>query len=141
MIVPAALEWHDQRADHLLKLCLRAAEPLFGLWLSLGSPTAAEGLARTGFDWLGIDMEHASNDTRCDQAVARNRRRTFADRGYRAGTVERRLARQASARCRCARWAARPPMVRDAGFNGIALAAALSWMVRAARDALQAVRR
>ncbi|MCG1041059.1 2-dehydro-3-deoxyglucarate aldolase [Mycetohabitans sp. B8] len=46
-----------------LKPRLREAEPLFGLWLSLGSPTAAEALTHAGFDWLCIDMEHAPNDT------------------------------------------------------------------------------
>jgi 2-dehydro-3-deoxyglucarate aldolase len=47
-----------------LKPRLREREPLYGLWLSLASPTAAEALAHAGFDWLCIDMEHAANDTR-----------------------------------------------------------------------------
>ena len=39
-------------------------EPLYGLWLSLGSESAAEALAHAGYDWLCIDMEHAPNDSR-----------------------------------------------------------------------------
>jgi 2-dehydro-3-deoxyglucarate aldolase len=46
-----------------LKTRLREAEPLYGLWLSLGSDSAAEALAHAGFDWLLIDMEHAPNDS------------------------------------------------------------------------------
>ncbi len=46
-----------------LKERLREAEPLFGLWLSMGSETAAEALAHAGFDWLLIDMEHTPNDS------------------------------------------------------------------------------
>jgi hypothetical protein len=39
-----------------LKLRLKEPDPLFGLWLSLGSDSAAEALAHAGFDWLLIDM-------------------------------------------------------------------------------------
>ncbi|MDI7048331.1 aldolase/citrate lyase family protein, partial [Escherichia coli] len=46
-----------------LKQRLKEADPLFGLWLSLGSDSAAEALAHAGFDWLLIDMEHAPNDS------------------------------------------------------------------------------
>lgn len=46
-----------------LKVRLKEAEPLYGLWLSLASADAAEALAHAGFDWLCIDMEHAPNDT------------------------------------------------------------------------------
>jgi len=47
-----------------LKLRLKDPDPLFGLWLSLGSDSAAEALAHAGFDWLCIDMEHSANDSR-----------------------------------------------------------------------------
>lgn len=47
-----------------LKQRLRDTEPLFGLWLSLGSENVAEALAHAGYDWLCIDMEHAPNDAR-----------------------------------------------------------------------------
>ncbi len=46
-----------------LKGRLRESDPLYGLWLSLGSPSAAEALAHAGFDWLCIDTEHAPNDS------------------------------------------------------------------------------
>ncbi|WP_118183282.1 HpcH/HpaI aldolase family protein [Paraburkholderia phosphatilytica] len=46
-----------------LKQRLHEPDALFGLWLSLGSDTAAEALAHAGFDWLLIDMEHAPNDS------------------------------------------------------------------------------
>lgn len=47
-----------------LKSRLREPDPLYGLWLSLGSPSAAEALAHAGFDWLCIDSEHTPNDSR-----------------------------------------------------------------------------
>ncbi|CAB3810322.1 4-hydroxy-2-oxo-heptane-1,7-dioate aldolase [Paraburkholderia caffeinitolerans] len=46
-----------------LKERLKEAEPLYGLWLTMGSETAAEALAHAGFDWLLIDMEHSPNDS------------------------------------------------------------------------------
>src|ERR1700761_6721645 len=46
-----------------LKLRLNEPDPLYGLWLSLGSASAAEALAHAGFDWLLIDMEHSPNDS------------------------------------------------------------------------------
>lgn len=46
-----------------LKQRLKEADTLFGLWLSLGSDSAAEALAHAGFDWLLIDMEHAPIDS------------------------------------------------------------------------------
>ncbi|WP_199543037.1 HpcH/HpaI aldolase family protein [Paraburkholderia kururiensis] len=46
-----------------LKERLKEAGPLYGLWLSMGSETAAEALAHAGFDWLLIDMEHTPNDS------------------------------------------------------------------------------
>ena len=39
---------------------LRAGETLFGTFAGLGSPVAAELLARAGFDWLLIDLEHGA---------------------------------------------------------------------------------
>jgi 2-keto-3-deoxy-L-rhamnonate aldolase RhmA len=44
--------------DTTIKQRLDAGETLFGAFLALGSPLAAEALARTGFDWLLIDLEH-----------------------------------------------------------------------------------
>jgi 2-dehydro-3-deoxyglucarate aldolase len=42
-----------------LKRRLAAGEPTVGTWITLGHPSIAEVLARAGFDWLVIDMEHS----------------------------------------------------------------------------------
>jgi 4-hydroxy-2-oxoheptanedioate aldolase len=42
-----------------VKAALKAGKPSVGTWLSLGSITAARFMARTGLDWLTIDMEHS----------------------------------------------------------------------------------
>ena len=44
------------------KQALAAGRDQIGLWLALASPTAAEAMAGSGFDWLLIDCEHAPND-------------------------------------------------------------------------------
>src|SRR6267378_7734414 len=41
---------------------LRAGQPAVGTWLSLGSITAARFLARAGFAWLTVDIEHSLVD-------------------------------------------------------------------------------
>jgi 4-hydroxy-2-oxoheptanedioate aldolase len=41
---------------------LRRGEPTFGTWLSLGDLYATRVLARLGWDWLTLDMEHAPID-------------------------------------------------------------------------------
>jgi 4-hydroxy-2-oxoheptanedioate aldolase len=41
-----------------LRSRLQAGETLYGSFASLGSPVATEILARVGFDWLMIDLEH-----------------------------------------------------------------------------------
>lgn len=46
-----------------LKQRLAAGEQLFGCWLSLASPMAAEALACAGFDFLVVDGEHSPADT------------------------------------------------------------------------------
>lgn len=45
-----------------LKQRLLARQPLFGCWLSLASPMAAEALALAGFDFLVVDAEHSPAD-------------------------------------------------------------------------------
>jgi 4-hydroxy-2-oxoheptanedioate aldolase len=45
-----------------VKRALKAGEPSVGTWLSLGSITAARFLARTGFAWLTVDIEHSLVD-------------------------------------------------------------------------------
>ncbi len=47
-----------------LKEKLAAGEVLYGIWLGLADPYAAEIAATSGFDWLLIDGEHAPNDIR-----------------------------------------------------------------------------
>lgn len=38
---------------------LRGGQPSVGSWLSLCSPVAAEMMARVGWDWLVVDVEHS----------------------------------------------------------------------------------
>jgi 4-hydroxy-2-oxoheptanedioate aldolase len=45
-----------------VKQKLRAGTPSFGTWLSLGNLLATRVLARMGFDWLTLDMEHQAFD-------------------------------------------------------------------------------
>jgi 4-hydroxy-2-oxoheptanedioate aldolase len=48
---PAVIDLHDR---------LRAGETLYGSFVGLGSPVATEIVARAGFDWLVIDLEHGA---------------------------------------------------------------------------------
>ncbi len=45
-----------------VKQALKAGQPAVGTWLSLGSITAARFLARAGFAWLTVDIEHSLVD-------------------------------------------------------------------------------
>jgi 4-hydroxy-2-oxoheptanedioate aldolase len=45
-----------------VKTTLREGRPSVGTWLSLGNITAARFLARSGFDWLTVDIEHSLVD-------------------------------------------------------------------------------
>ena len=45
-----------------MKARLAAGETLFGSFLTLGSPLAAETLGLAGFDWLLVDLEHGGGD-------------------------------------------------------------------------------
>lgn len=42
-----------------VKAALAEGRAQVGTWLSLASPTAARYMARVGFDWLNLDMEHS----------------------------------------------------------------------------------
>jgi 4-hydroxy-2-oxoheptanedioate aldolase len=42
-----------------VKRALKAGQPSVGTWLSLGSITAARFMARAGFAWLTVDIEHS----------------------------------------------------------------------------------
>lgn len=46
------------------KAALAARRRQIGLRLALANPLSAELIARAGFDWLLIDLEHAPNDLR-----------------------------------------------------------------------------
>jgi 2-dehydro-3-deoxyglucarate aldolase len=43
-----------------LKEKLKSNEITIGSWITLGHPSIAEILARAGFDWLTVDMEHSA---------------------------------------------------------------------------------
>lgn len=43
-----------------VKAALREGKAQVGTWLSLASPLAARYMARTGFHWLTLDIEHSS---------------------------------------------------------------------------------
>jgi 2-keto-3-deoxy-L-rhamnonate aldolase RhmA len=43
-----------------LKARLKARELTVGSWITLADPSLAEIMARSGFDWLTIDMEHSA---------------------------------------------------------------------------------
>jgi 4-hydroxy-2-oxoheptanedioate aldolase len=45
-----------------VKRALKAGQPQVGTWLSMGSTVAARFLARVGFSWLTVDMEHTHTD-------------------------------------------------------------------------------
>jgi 4-hydroxy-2-oxoheptanedioate aldolase len=47
---------------NLVKEKLRRGEPTFGTWLSLGDLYATRVMARAGFDWLTLDIEHSAID-------------------------------------------------------------------------------
>ena len=42
-----------------VKQLLKAGQPAIGTWLSLGNIPAARLMARSGFDWLTVDVEHS----------------------------------------------------------------------------------
>lgn len=43
-----------------LKQRLRSGKPAIGSWITLGHPAIAEIMARAGFDWLVVDLEHST---------------------------------------------------------------------------------
>lgn len=45
-----------------IKQKLREGKPTFGTWLSLGNLHATRVLARSGWEWLTLDLEHAAFD-------------------------------------------------------------------------------
>ena len=53
-----------------VKRKLQQGKPTFGTWLSLGDLFATRVLARVGFDWLTLDMEHSAIDCESDILAA-----------------------------------------------------------------------
>lgn len=45
---------------HSLKKRLSDREITIGSWLTLSDPSIAEIMAKSGFDWLVLDMEHGA---------------------------------------------------------------------------------
>lgn len=43
-----------------LKARIATRELTFGSWITLGHPAVAEIMARSGFDWLTVDLEHSA---------------------------------------------------------------------------------
>jgi 4-hydroxy-2-oxoheptanedioate aldolase len=48
--------------ENAVKRKLRTGQVSVGTWLSLGNVLAARYLARAGFDWLNVDLEHSATD-------------------------------------------------------------------------------
>lgn len=48
--------------ENRVKRLLQEGKATAGAWLQLTSPMSAELMARAGFDWLIVDMEHAPGD-------------------------------------------------------------------------------
>jgi 4-hydroxy-2-oxoheptanedioate aldolase len=48
--------------ENTVKRALHAGKPQIGTWLTLGSIAGARFLARAGFPWLTVDMEHTHTD-------------------------------------------------------------------------------
>ena len=60
-----------------VKRLLKAGKPALGTWLSLASITAARFMARSGLDWLTVDIEHSL----CDWETAAHIFASVADAG------------------------------------------------------------
>jgi 4-hydroxy-2-oxoheptanedioate aldolase len=60
-----------------VKRALKSGQPSVGTWLSLGSIVASRFLARAGFDWLTVDIEH----THLDWETATHMFASIADAG------------------------------------------------------------
>jgi len=59
----------DQHTITPLKANLKAGSLTIGSWITLASPETAEIMARAGFDWLVIDMEHSVIDVPAAQSI------------------------------------------------------------------------
>ena len=45
---------------HDIRARLAQDKPTVGTWLQIPSPDVAELMARAGYDWVAVDMEHGS---------------------------------------------------------------------------------
>src|SRR5580765_2505981 len=63
--------------SNTVKRALREGKTSIGTWLSLGSITAARFMARAGFTWLTVDIEHSL----CDWETAAHIFASVADAG------------------------------------------------------------
>src|SRR5712692_11226352 len=59
--------WYDYLEEEKMrtnqvKEKLKRGEPVLGAWLSLPSVPSARIMARLGFDWLVVDMEHSAQN-------------------------------------------------------------------------------
>ena len=58
-----------------LKEKLQNKEVTIGSWITIGNPFIAEIMAKAGFDWLAIDMEHSAiSINKCQEIVTKTRR-------------------------------------------------------------------
>ena len=60
-----------------VKAKLRRGEVSFGTWLAFGDLYATRLLARMGFDWLTLDMEHSAIDVGARRLVGRHAAEPF----------------------------------------------------------------
>jgi len=70
------------RVNHVKEL-LKRGEPTFGAWLNIPNASSARIMARQGFDWLLIDMEHSAHSP----AIMADMVATIADAGTSAPFV------------------------------------------------------
>lgn len=59
---PSAAQPVQKVTPNRVKALLKAGKPALGVVMTMPSPLAAETLARAGFDWMWIDLEHSPID-------------------------------------------------------------------------------
>jgi 2-dehydro-3-deoxyglucarate aldolase len=100
------------------KTKLRNGQPALGGWMLIGHPAIAELLAGEGFDWIGVDLEHSTTDSRSLYEIMLAVKGTGCDVFARLHSCDPVQAK----------------MVLDAGANGIIVAA-----INSREEAQQAV--
>ena len=101
-----------------LKEKLKANQPTFGSWITIGHPAIVEIMASAGFEWLTIDMEHTTIDLAKAQELITVIQANGMEALVRVSKNEEVIIKR----------------VLDAGANGVIVP-----MVRTAEDAQQAV--